>query len=440
MTINFEEIAQRLNAKDASLFVGETARTMMGWVDHPTRYLGAWLDDAATRLPRLGEPAALLGMGGSSSPARFYSEALSSELLTVLDTSNPDTISRFDFSNVTVLASSKSGTTIELQTLLAHALANGLTPERLVVITDPGNSLHQLAIEIGATLIEGDPSCGGRFSGISPFGLIPALYAGWTPTQLREEHAGGEISGPMVQEAFEILEANGSMEGPSLLPLPRDPLLSGGSLWLEQLVAETTGKESVGVLPVWDGHSHEAIRPSQMMLWHVVAAMAARQLNVDPFNQPNVESTKRLTFSLLQGQVDPPATPYSPDEVTSALQSSGVNVIQAFAPLDCETSLNELREGIARQFGTTTASIGPRYLHSTGQFFKGGTPGLTYLQVVVRPKSEPQRIAGRRYSFHDLFYAQAIGDYQAMVEAGRTVFQLTVDSLAEVSTALGLPS
>ena len=122
------DVVQQLLSGDVSFFIGDTATHATGWLRHPERYFGEWLDDIDARLPRRYERTLLLGMGGSSSPARLYADWRPENHLTVVDTSHPDTVAALDFSNATVIASSKSGGTVETQTLLAHALANGLSP------------------------------------------------------------------------------------------------------------------------------------------------------------------------------------------------------------------------------------------------------------------------------------------------------------------------
>jgi hypothetical protein len=430
-------VVARLLAGDANLFEGTTASHSLGWLRHPERYLGDWLDEAAAKLPRRHDRTLLLGMGGSSSPARLYGDWRPASQLTVLDTSNPDTIAATDFANVTVIASSKSGGTIETQTLLAHALASGLEARDLVIITDPASVLVELGRSIGALVIEGDPDTGGRFSSLSPFGLVPALYAGWTPDELREELAGSHLSEEMVREAFEEARRNAANvhEGSALYPLGSDPITSGGALWIEQLVAETTGKAGRGFIPV-PGGPPATYRPADMQRHHLVAALLAWHLGVDPFNQPDVESAKKSVFSLLQGPVSWSVPEADTSAMRDALANSTYNVLQVYAPLDEARNLAALRERVGAFYANTTANLGPRYLHSTGQLHKGGPANVAAVQIIQRPKSGPIRISGRHYTFHDLHMAQATSDFDAMTHAGRHVWQLMVDDLDDAAQAL----
>ena len=426
---------------DVSFFEGTTALTATGWLRHPERYFDEWLDDIDARRPRRFARTLLLGMGGSSSPARLYADWRPENTLHVIDTSNPDTVAALDFREATVIASSKSGGTVETQTLLAHALAHGLAPEDLVIITDPGTSLAELGASLGALVILGDPNTGGRFSSLSPFGLVPALYAGWTPDELREELRGCYLTDDLVARAVHDADvlARDVVDGAAFFALGADPITSGGALWLEQLVAETTGKSDRGFIPVVQGPV-ALYRPGDMQYYHLLAALLAWHVGVDPFNQPNVESAKKEVVALLGSAIAWDAHPYDPRALEQALDSAAYIAVQAYAPLDASHDLAELRVGIEGAFGPTTANLGPRYLHSTGQLHKGGPTSVVGLQLIQRPRSAAHLIAGRTYSFHDLHMAQAIGDYRAMTESGRPVFQIMVDDLFEAGSILGLDS
>ena len=434
-----EDAVARLLQHDPTLFKGDTAAHALGWLDHPERYLSAWLDETAARLPARYARTILLGMGGSSSPARLYADALGDTPLQVLDTSNPDTIDAVDFSGATVIASSKSGNTIETQTLLAHALANGLDPSDLVVVTDPGTLLAELGASLDATVVLGDPDTGGRFSSLSPFGLVPALYAGWTPDSLREELGTCELTHDLAVRALNHADAfaHDVDDGMALFSLGADPIDVGGALWLEQLVAETTGKEGRGFVPVLHGRAQD-YAPRDMMYWHLVAALLARHLDVDPFNQPNVESAKKDVFSLLEGDVEWTQPPLDRAMLHDALGAARYNTLQVYAPLSTSSQVAQLRVRVEAAFGVTTANLGPRYLHSTGQLHKGGPDGVVGVQIVQRPTTTPVRIEGRGYTFHDLHMAQALSDERAMRSASRSVWRLIVDDMDEAAQILGV--
>jgi len=435
------ELVQQILDGDVSFFEGETAAHATGWLRHPETYFGEWLDDINAKLPRRYERTLLLGMGGSSSPARLYADWRPENHLTVVDTSHPDTVASLDFREATVIASSKSGGTVETQTLLAHALASGLEPQDLIIITDPGTALAELGESLGALVILGDPNTGGRFSSLSPFGLVPALYAGWTVEDLREELAACYLTDDLVARAVHdaATMAESICEGEAIFPLGADPISSGGALWLEQLVGETTGKSSRGFIPLVQGPV-ALYAPGEMQYYHLLAALLAYHLGVDPFNQPNVESAKKEVFALLQGAVTWDVVEFSRIDLERDLHDAHYIAVQAYAPFSAGVNLAVLRREIEAAYGPTTANLGPRYLHSTGQLHKGGPTQVVGLQIIQRPKTDPVRIAGRQYSFHDLHMAQAIGDYRAMRDAGRPVYQLLVDDVDEARTLLGLDS
>ena len=432
-----DDTLHRILDADATLFVGETAEHALGWLGHPERYLGAWLDNVNELLPRRHERTLLLAMGGSASPARLFAENRLDAPLSVIDTSNPDTVATTDFTNVNVIAASKSGATIETQVLLAHALANGLAVEDLVVVTDPGTSLEELAYSLGSLVFVADPSTGGRFSGLSPFGLIPALCSGWTTDELRSELQSCHLNEALVARAFDHANsfAHGVNDGSAFFALGANPMLSGGALWLEQLIAETTGKDYKGFVPVMKGPI-QSYRPRDIMYWQLVAVLLARHLGVDPFSQPDVERAKQGVFALLEREVTWEPMTLDPNAIHTALERSTYNTLQAYAPLDSAPELSDLLIRVEGAYGTASANFGPRYLHSTGQLHKGGPRGVVAVQIVVRPTSEPVRIMGRRYSFHDLHMAQARSDFDALTTVGRQVFQIVVDDFADAAQIL----
>ena len=434
------DVVSMLVNGDVSFFAGDTASRATGWLTNPERFGGAWLRDTAARLPRRHEHTIVLGMGGSSGPSRLYAEAKGNTTLTVLDTTHPDTVSSLDYAHANVIAASKSGSTIETQTALAHALAHGLDPADLVIITDPGTTLEELGHSLGATVILGNPETGGRFSALSPFGLVPALYVGWDVDSLQAELDAAVVTPALAQRAWDDAQALlATAHGMPTFPLGADPISNGGALWLEQLVGETTGKNDVGVVPVVGGAPRD-FSPRETQYYHLLAALLAYGLGVDPFNQPNVESAKKEVLTLLGGDVVWDAPTVDLAELRSALADASYLTIQAFVPQSASPAVSTLREQLAAVTAVSTANLGPRYLHSTGQLHKGGPRGNVSLQIVQRPSTPVGRIAGRRYSFHDLVMAQAIGDYRAIAADGRAVYQFIVDDVADVATVLGLPS
>ena len=434
-----DSVVEGLLASDPSLFTGDTAQHSLGWLHHPEMYFGTWLDEISEQLPRRHDKTVLLAMGGSSSPARFFNEFRQSDLVTVLDTSNPDSIAQTSFQDVNVIAASKSGATIETSSLLTHALHNGLSAKDLVVISDPGTSLTKVGESLGALTIAGDPQTGGRFSGLSPFGLIPALYAGWSAPELRQQLAPCCLNRDLVERACREVQARSSslQDGMAFFSLHADPINSGSALWLEQLIAESTGKDQKGFIPILDT-SEQAVAPGAIQYFHLVAALLARTIGVDPFNQPNVERAKRDVLDLLKSPVSWDVPQGEISGLHQAMSSASYIALQVFGPLSDADDLIALRSHVERLYGPTTANFGPRYLHSTGQLHKGGPAGVVAIQLVMKPRSKPVKVAGEQYSFHDIHFAQALSDQRAMQQANRPMWQFIVNDLNEAARILAV--
>ena len=429
--MNGEELFHRLQAGDTSVIPGATAAKATGWMYHldDVRFT-TLIKNLDQRLPRHKDRTVLLGMGGSSSGGGLYADVKLSSRLTILDTSHPDDITQTDFSSATVIAASKSGGTVETICSLAWALDHGLDVADLVVISDPGTALHELGQSLGAVVIDGDPLTGGRFSAFSAFGVVPALLSGWTATELLD------LRRPGATEAITALEdglrcgAAVDAGAPQPYVLPGDPLLSYTSLWEEQLVAESTGKRGVGIVPLAGPTAplpHEVLVHCWQRHWWTVGASVG--MGVDPFDQPDVEAAKRNVFTLLQPGAEPTAIPAYTSE-----RNANYVTLQVFAPLASAPMVAALRDRLATPNRLVTAGIGPRFLHSTGQLHKGGPGSIQAVQVVVEPATEPRRIPGRRYSFHDLIRAQADADALALHAAGRSVERVSLSSLDELAS------
>jgi glucose-6-phosphate isomerase len=382
-------------------------------------HLDDLISDVSARISPRHKQSVLLGMGGSASGAGMILEAHGVSSVEILDTSHPDTVQRESFEGHNVIASSKSGGTIETICALAYALDRGLDPRDLTVITDPGTQLAELGESLGATVLFGDPHCGGRFSALSVFAIAPALIAGIAPRNLEEFAISADVFADAFVRGFETVT---SQTGAAIMttPLRDNPLINWAALWEEQLIAESTGKSGRGVVPL-AGRLNEG---ENIQETHARVVGMCVALGVDPFDQPDVEQAKQRTFDVLAGGIveAPEATE---DSVRQLIHESDAPlVLQVFGPLS-------VAEGLAnrwRQLSNdriATAGIGPRYLHSTGQLHKGGPEGFTYLQIFVEPQVAPERITGRHFSFHDLIRAQSYGDYVALREAGREVLRHT---------------
>ena len=427
------DIAQRILAGDTSVVPGDTAPYRLGWLRHADTF-----DELMERVVPVIQPrhdkTVLLGMGGSAACAGMLLEAHRNEMVTILDTSFPDVLYEQSFEDVNVVVSSKSGGTIETVCALAHALSNGLEARDLTVITDSGTGLDELGQSLGCTVIHGDRATGGRFAALSVFGLVPALLAGLRPRQLEEWPISDEVWIDAFERGFAAL--SGGDDVPTVT-LRDDPLTSWAAMWEEQLIAESTGKDGRGVIPLAGSRNDgESIQETHA---RVVGMCVA--LGVDPFGQPDVERSKQQTFGVLREDgvsVDSEFESIDQAIVRLAGVARRPIAVEVFGPSTTKfiEPLRRWRDDTRGSGAIPMAGFGPRYLHSTGQLLKGGPQSTTLVQVAVRPSSAPRRISGRSYSFHDLVAAQRIGDRRAMKALGREVVSVIVDDEHQLASFL----
>ena len=502
-----DRFASKLFAKDAMLWgpaaESESARRL------------SWVTLGRTSRPLVGEVAALrshiaeqgvdhvvlCGMGGSSLAPEVIC-ATAGVPLTVLDSSNPDTVraalaERLD--RTVVVVSSKSGSTIETDSqhraYEAAFTRAGIDPtQRIVIVTDPDSPLDKNARAAGYRVINADPNVGGRYSALTAFGLVPSGLAGADLEQLLDEAESVADLLSDDDETNPALRLGAVMAGTEPL---RDKLvlvddrswITGFADWAEQLIAESTGKNGTGVLPVVvqgdsDNPDPEVLSPAsditvarlvddvadvantttdpsrsevrvsgslgaQLLLWEVATAVAGRILGINPFDQPDVESAKNAARGLLEAtsvKPDPAAFTDGAIEVRTlggdwlgeaktvagALDSllavldpqHGYVAIMAYLDRLADAPLAGARRVIAgRTKRPTTFGWGPRFLHSTGQYHKGGPAIGVYLQVTTAPQ-EDLAIPGREFTFGDFIAAQAGGDAQVLADHGRPVLRL----------------
>ncbi len=441
------DAARRLARGDVRFVVGGDGPTRDGWINHYgelTDRVAALQDTWFVRRAPRHEHTLLIAMGGSSSGSAMLAGALGGNRLSILDTSNPDTIASTTFDGVNVLVGSKSGSTIETVAAMAWALGHGLDPRDLTVLTDAGTSLEELARSLGAAVIHGDPNCGGRYSALGPFGLLPALAGGVNGTEIVESAGEGLEPDELVQWFLDAVNAVSDHDQLLTLDLGGPPTTMSRELWLEQLVAESTGKEGRGVLPTV-GHASvaKATLPERatfardIFRWHVQTVGYAFELDVNPFDQPDVEDAKHRTFANLQSPTPwSSSTTITPHDL-ELLDAATYVTIQLFGPTELESRLEALRVQCSSRWPIVTAGLGPRFMHSSGQLHKGGPAGVVSVQLVIRPQSEPIRIPGRGYSFHDLHVAQARADAAALRARDRHVIELYVESMDEADQLLG---
>lgn len=468
-----DRFASRLFREDRTLWGPEAevdASNRLGWVD-PYAESERVLAEAIrlrTQLARTGiDRVVLCGMGGSSlGPEVMAREA--GVTLHVVDSTHPEVVRRAldcDLARTAVVISSKSGDTLETIThseLFQSAfLAAGLDPTaHLIYVTDPGSPLDSLENE-GYRVFRADPQVGGRFSALTAFGIVPTVLAGADTAKLLDQ----------AREASALLGID-SAENPALrlaaalaggLPERYVLLLSeaenarwGLGDWIEQLIAESTGKSGRGVLPIaLDRGSHELYAPpvnsvrlgigvdsgttfefevdaplgAQLLFWQVVTVALGRLIGINPFDQPDVEAAKAAAHALIGQNSDSGTEEAALDEDTliarlrDALPANGYVAIQAYVDPTSSRGADarRLRDRLAEELGAPVAlGWGPRYLHSTGQLHKGG-PGLGVYVQLLDTRAAELPIPRTRNGVAALLRAQARGDRSVLEARGRTV-------------------
>jgi hypothetical protein len=439
------------------------------------------------------EHVVLLGMGGSSlAPEVFkrtYGSAPGYPSLTVLDTTVPATIlateRAVDLHKTLFVVASKSGSTVETLSHLAYFWERtGQRGEQFVAITDPGTSLESLARERGfRECFLNPPDIGGRYSALSLFGLVPAALLGMDLNAMIQQALNhralcSTFDGKTVNVGLRLGTFLGAAatSGRDKLTLITPESVSSFGLWVEQLIAESTGKNGTGIVPVVGeslgavevygidrvfvsldsddassgdldaiiraGHPLARFRLEssydligQCFSWEFATAVAGSVLRINPFDEPNVQEAKDQTKAALaafEQSRDLPGVPTSSIEEVGrfigASRAGDYLSIQAYLPYDeaIEASLQDLRGAVRDAYKIATAvGYGPRFLHSTGQLHKGGPNTGIFVQVVGEIETDVP-IPGSPYSFGVLNAAQAVGDFRALEAHGRRVVRLDV--------------
>lgn len=502
-----EGVLGRFRGQDPTLWTGEEPEiaSRLGWLDLPR---GAWLGDldaivsSAAEAKGLGiDHTILIGMGGSSLAPLVLERVFqpTRRKLLVMDTTHPDSVRRLvdtlPAKGFQFVVSSKSGTTLETRVMtevLFHAAERWVAHpgSNFLAITDKGSMLEDLAAAKDFKSVFTAPSdVGGRFSALSVFGLLPAAMIGIDPERLLLRAAAMEdncLRGP-ASVGLTLGAALGELAllGRDKLTFLTSPSVAALPLWLEQLVAESLGKDGKGIVPVggeprgdvesygrdrvfvgiaMEGEEepvgkflatlseagHPTIRivmrdrydlGAEFFRWEVAVAAAAMILDVNPFDQPDVEAAKTEARCLLDGDKDQGDLP----EVISVSQRERLAealkawlasaaagdyfAILAYLPPSLETDheLAELQRRVRDSTGiATTAGYGPRYLHSTGQLHKGGPNSGVFLQIV--PSLEADfLVPGGEMSLGNVITAQADGDAAALIAAGRRILRVDVE-------------
>ncbi len=453
-------LVTRLLARDASLWPpGNVSANRLGWLDSPRRMiadageLAAWADGIDQ--PKI----VLLGMGGSSlGPevlesvrASLDPNGTSRRRLQVCDTTHPATVGALDLSDAFVLVSSKSGTTLEPNALLAHAWAQMSDPSRYAAITDPGTPLAKLAAERGfARCFENPPDIGGRYSVLSYFGMVPAALIGYDVTELCERALGADLD---EAAGLGMTMGEEARDGRDKVTVVVPPAYGSFGLWVEQLIAESTGKHGTGCVPVptvepEDGPDRHVVplHPrdagdlgEQFFRWEVATALCGHVLGIDPFDEPNVAESKKNTNDVL-GSLPLPEVATSPPAgvlgwLAETVRPGDYVSLQAYVPFGRDAELEALRRKVRDHLGgmAVTAGYGPRFLHSTGQLHKGGPNTVVAVQIVSAGAAPEVPVPGFGYDFGTLIAAQSIGDHRSLEAHERRVFRVAVDALADIA-------
>jgi transaldolase/glucose-6-phosphate isomerase len=447
---------------------------MAGQVDDLTAFArDAWADGFTT--------AVLLGMGGSSLAPEVlqatFGTARGALRLHVLDSTDPEQIAslvdRVELPRTLFIVASKSGTTIETISQLAYFWERIPDGKHFVAITDPGSALAKTAGERGfRRVFANPPHIGGRYSALSYFGLVPAALIGVDVAQLlaraREMMRACGPSGTATANPGAWLGAiigEAALAGRNKLTLVMPGPLATLGYWIEQLIAESTGKEGRGVVPVegellgppsvygddrlfvaigddpalraLEDAGHPVIRlaysnPYQLgaefFRWELATVVAGHILQINPFDQPNVQEAKDATDDILAGETVQVATPPAA-EVLAQVGPGDYIALIAYVPRTDHWKEQLQRARLAlrdRYHVATTVGFGPRFLHSTGQVHKGGPNQGVFIQVVTESQQDIP-IPGKPYTFGELKAAQAAGDLASLRSHGRRVARLTED-------------
>ena len=446
-----EKLVERMWARDPTVWTGADEDKWLGWLDEAIRMqertgeISQFAAEARTKF----ETFVLLGMGGSSLAPEVLKRTFVAKNLHVLDTTHPAMIRHaeeaIDLETTMFIVSSKSGGTLETRSHFEYFWKKtGGDGRRFVAVTDPGSGLEQLAKTRSMRVFTGEPTIGGRYSALSPFGVVPAALMAIDVARLvdhaeRMAEACRAESSPGLQLGLQL--GDGWREGRDKVAINPNP--GGFGLWAEQLVAESTGKLGKGLVPAPDespdGPDRQAAAVEiddpyevggEFFRWEFAVAVAGTVLEINPFDQPDVQAAKDKTAEVLVSGDDPElVSEGSVDELLAGAEPPNYVAIQAFIDPIRERELQPLIDRARATGCVVTHGLGPRYLHSTGQLHKGGPPTGLFVQIVDDTGDEIQ-IPGQDFGFGRLIRAQAEGDFRSLKERGRQIVRVRLEDVA----------
>jgi transaldolase / glucose-6-phosphate isomerase len=446
-------LIDRIWERDPTVWTGADEAKWLGWLDEPRR-----MRERVEELRAFAEAAkadgldtvVLLGMGGSSLAPEVLRRTYSARALHVLDTTHPTAIraleEQLEVERTLFVSASKSGSTLETRSHSDYFWKKTGKGAHWVAITDPGSQLEALAKERDFRgVFHGEPTIGGRYSALSPFGMVPAALVGIDVDALLEsaESMAERCRRDEGNPGYELGAAFGSgwSEGRDKICIADTE--GGFGLWAEQLIAESTGKLGKGLIPA-PGESPEgpdrqwatpdlhgaATLGGEFFRWEFAVAVAATWLEINPFDQPDVQAAKDKTNDVLATGQDPSLeSEGSIDALAAQAQEGDYCCVQAFVAPSEENDRRIARiagELRSRTGCVVTHGYGPRYLHSTGQLHKGGPNTGLFLQV-VDDGGEELEIPGKPFGFRRLIRAQAAGDFESLKERGRRVARVHIE-------------
>ena len=519
---------RRLWSHDKSVWTGTDEDKWLGWLNSPVKADVVDYEDFAHRVKGQNfTDAVVLGMGGSSLGPEVLAETFARQpgfpKLHVLDSTDPAQVrnlqARINIANTLFIVSSKSGGTTEPNAMkdyffarVSETIGADKAGHRFIAVTDPGSSLEKVATKQGfARIFHGDPTIGGRYSVLSPFGLVPAAAAGIDVHSLLKHAASmvrscGPDVPPHENPGVQLGLAMGlaGLEGRDKVTILSSKKVSDFGAWAEQLIAESTGKDGKGLIPI-DGEplgdvslygqdrffidlrtegehdaahderlaalekaGHPLVRIVMQSIEHIgqeffrfemATAVAGAMLGINPFNQPDVEDakikTRELTAAFEKSGKLPPEKPvmssaeadlYTDDQNAAALRKAGAEgdlgswlkahlgrsgagdyvALLAYVERDPAHigSLKQMRLAVRdKRHVATCAEFGPRFLHSTGQAYKGGPDSGVFLQITADDDKD-LAVPGQKASFGVIKAAQARGDFDVLTDRGRRALRV----------------